>query len=306
MILGIEVSDESVGFNQRLGVKRQHWDFPQTITPDSNEAAVEFEIIYDLIGFILVNTQGTHFIARYATHDRTKIYTYDSLRHNGYPIHSQEMHFDTHVAGKKPKLPKGFIIWEAIYFLRGGLKAQEKFYQIRIKEYAARYNLYFSEVTLEKLPTVSLQQAGFQEMAKKDRVWMSRPERGGTREYISIPIPSLPPAQDGPESEDETAIHPASQVSLPDSDFALNCRCGAISNANILYHQDDGEAVQCNECKDWSHVACQKDGRASTLGKGEPFLCDNCDLGAIRHLLPSRGSRSRASERKWVKFHFTF
>jgi len=298
VILGIEVGDETAGRNRHRGAKRQHWDFPETITPDSEEAAIEFNIIYDLVGFVLVNTQGTHFIARYATHDRTKIYTYDGMRHNGYPVHSLEMTFDTHMAGIKPKIPKGFIIWEAIYSLRGGLTAQEKFYQMRIKKYAAQYNLSFSEVTLDKLPTVSYHQAGFREMDKKDRVWLLRPERKGTTEYISNPIPSLPLAPDGPESEEETSVHPASQVSLPDSDFALNCRCGAVSNANIAYHQDDGEAVQCNECRDWSHVACQQDGRVSSLGKDEPFLCDSCDLEAIKRLLPSRGSVTRASERK--------
>lgn len=233
VILGIEVGDETAGRNRRCGAKRQHWDFPETITPDSKEAAIEFKIIYDLVGFILVDTQGTHFIARYTTHDR-KIYTYDGMRH----------------------------------------------------------------MTLDKLPTVSYHQAGFREMDKKDRVWLLRPEQKGTTEYISNPIPSLPLARDGPESEEETAIHPASQVSLPDSDFALNCRCGAVSNANIAYHQDDGEAVQCIECRDWSHVACQQDGRVSILGKDEPFLCDSCDLEVIKRLLPSRGSVTRASERK--------
>ena len=86
-----------------------------------------------------------------ATHDRTKIYTYDGMRHKGYPVHSLEMTFDIHMAGKKPKIPRGFIIWEAIYSLRGGLMVQEKFYQIRIKKYAAQYNLSFSEVTLNNL-----------------------------------------------------------------------------------------------------------------------------------------------------------
>ena len=83
VILGIEVGNETAGRNWRRGAKRQHWDLPETITPDSKEAAIKFEIIYDLVGFILVDTQGTHFIARYATHDWTKIYTYDGMHHKG-------------------------------------------------------------------------------------------------------------------------------------------------------------------------------------------------------------------------------
>ena len=74
------------------------------------------------------------------------------MHHKGYPVHSLEMTFNTHMAGKKQKIPKGFIIWGVIYSLRGGLMVQEKFYQIRIKKYAAQYNLSFSEVTLDNLP----------------------------------------------------------------------------------------------------------------------------------------------------------
>jgi len=222
------------------------------------------------------------------------------------------MKFETHILGKKPKLPKGFAVWEAIYLLRGGLAAQDKFYEIRTKEYAARYHLYFSEITLDELPTVSYRCAGFHEMEKKDRLWMLRPERAGTTEYLSTIVPSLPPAQEGPESEEETiapgqnppsstlppVTQSSSQESLPDSAFALNCRCGATADANVVYLHEDGEAVQCDECSEWSHVACQRDGRASTLKKNEPFLYDNCDLEAIKRQLPSWGKKSRASERK--------
>ena len=45
VILGIEVGDETAGRNRHRGAKRQYWNFPETITPDSEEAAIEFEII---------------------------------------------------------------------------------------------------------------------------------------------------------------------------------------------------------------------------------------------------------------------
>ncbi|KIM36004.1 hypothetical protein M413DRAFT_14221 [Hebeloma cylindrosporum] len=257
------------------------------------EAALEFGIIYDLVGFVLVDFQGTHFIARYATDDGTKIYTYDSMRHNGYPVHVEEMTFDAHMSGKNPQLPDGFMIWAATYVLRGGLAAQDKFYRIRTKEYATRYNLGFSEVTLDKLPTVSYHRAGFQEMDKKGRKWLFNPHANKTAEYISTPIPSRPPAQDGLESEDEMVAPIASQVSLPDSDFALNCRCGATGDGNLVYHQQDGEVVQCDECRDWSHIACQRHGRASNLLPKDQFLCDDCDPKAIQDLLPTKRTSTR-------------
>lgn len=93
---------------------------------------------------------------------------------------------------KNTNYRKGHITSEAIYFLREGLIAQEKFYEIRIKGYAAIYSLYFSEVNLDNLPTCHINMPGSGRWDKKDRKWMSQPEGGGNTEYISISIPSLP------------------------------------------------------------------------------------------------------------------
>lgn len=70
-------------------------------------------------------------------------------------------------------------------------------------------------------------------------------------------------------------------LSLPESLFSLNCRCGATGDGNVLYRKDDvGGAIQCNECKDWSHIACQREGRASDLPEDTGFICDFCDLSS--------------------------
>ena len=213
---------------------------------------------------------GTHFTACY-TPGRTQVYTYDSMHHNGYSVCDKDMKFETHVMGRKPKLLKGFIIWEAIYHLRGDIAAQDKFYEIRTKKCAARYHLYFSERNLDKPSTVSYYRAGLHEMEKKRRTWMFQPKQAATTEYLSTTIPSHPLAQDGPESEEETippvqkilsstilqGTQSPSQESLPDSDFALNCHCGVTANANVVYLHEDGEAVQCDECGEWLHIACQ-------------------------------------------------
>ena len=136
-------------------------------------------------------------------------------------------------------------------------------------------------------------------MPVKDRTWMIHPERAGTTEYISSNRHALAPAADGPESEEETAPLvpiPTSQESLPNSEFDLNCRCGMTGDGNVVYHQEDGEVVQCEECRDWSHIACQRDGRASNIPKNKPFFCDTCDPSVIKQMLT--GTRTSSSSKK--------
>jgi hypothetical protein len=73
VILAIEVGDECIGRKDQ-----QHWDFPPTIKPDTD--GEQFGIIYDLVGYILVNYECSHFTARYVCpDDKSTIYTYDSM-----------------------------------------------------------------------------------------------------------------------------------------------------------------------------------------------------------------------------------
>jgi hypothetical protein len=63
-------------------------------------------------------------------------------------------------------------------------------------------------------------------------------------------------------------------LSPPNSEFQLNCHCGFQGDGNKLHCKEEETAIQCDECKDWSHVACQCNGRASGLGEKDTFVCD--------------------------------
>jgi PHD finger protein len=310
VILAIEIGDESIGKEDQ-----QHWDFPPTINPEAiplADAGDKSGIIYDLVGYILINDELSHFTARYVCpNDMATIYTYDSMRHNGYPIIEKNATFNTHMTGRDIVLPDGFAIWEAFYHLRGGLSAQDKFYETRIKEYQYTYGLSFSEPNLKNPSHVSFQHGDYKEMPKDDQNWIARSTKCETMEYVSTQPPprcvtSALIQSDGLESEEETiplekSLKPTrsdsdlinlaetsrslSQISLPNSDFDVNCRCGVKGDGNIVYYQEDGEVVQCNDCKEWSHIACQKNGRASNLPKKKPFLCDSCDPEVIKQVL---------------------
>ncbi|EDR02673.1 uncharacterized protein LACBIDRAFT_332179 [Laccaria bicolor S238N-H82] len=85
-----------------------------------------------------------------------------------------------------------------------------------------------------------------------------------------------PEPEEGVISQPGSPTTPPSPLSsLPDSEFELNCRCGIIGNGNILYHHEHEVAIQCDQCRDWSHIACQRDGRASNLVPDALFICDS-------------------------------
>jgi len=309
LLYSVEVGNERIAC-QDLTQDLQIWDFPPTLTPDSDLLAASHRLIYDLVGVALTNLGGNHFVARYASIDQQTIYTYNDMAHKGYPVKELGARLSTHISGKNIHLPEDFVVYQAFYLLRGGTKAQDKFFKLRTSALAHKFSLHFSTSNLDKLCSVTYQSNDFIKLESRQCTWLFNPFKSTTLEYVSQKPPSTyDMVTDGsldPESEEEMvpmnpgpqdnlgriSVTPSeSKSSLPDSLFGLDCRCGIVGDGNIHYQADQhGEAIQCDECKNWSHIACQRDGRASNLARNSAFICDFCDP---RHMIPLR-----VSERK--------
>ncbi|KAJ3903467.1 hypothetical protein F5879DRAFT_147757, partial [Lentinula edodes] len=82
------------------------------------------------------------------------------------------------------------------------------------------------------------------------------------------------------------------------SDFQFMCRCGiTTTNETLVVHNSStGDIIQCDNCDIWSHIACQKEGRAGGLRQTrEPFQCDGC-AGNSRAIIDSFIPGKRAAK----------
>ena len=310
---------------------------PSTITKTE---AKRRGITYDLIGLGLFSKSSMHFIARYADNDSSQIYTYDSMKNNGNAVSDAESDAEsaTHIQVANQiqdtsKIPPTYLPSLAIYHLRGGADAQKTFYQNQTKACSKMFNLQFSTAELSTLPDVTycgqecpiLLDHGSRQKQKVMKEYISKPKSDSKSRSGKSLAPIL--EEDGPESEEEsipgplhplvkpalkidtktdvdkeTTQHPTapSSDSPPDSPFKINCRCGLKGDGNVYYDKTEGEAVMCNECQDWSHIACQRNGRASNLRAKEAFYCDFC---LVRVPGMGKSEKDRAAERRCVFSH---
>ena len=291
------------------------WDFPQTLTPMSKAMAKRNGLEYDLVGFGLYSQKDSHFVAWYSQKSHSEIYLYDGMKNGGCAVRVER----GQLTGKSQAFPDGYLIATVIYHLRGGSQAQEVFFARRAKALAKKFKVNVSGEDLSTLPLI-FHVGKLLELDPHERFWMHSPLSSKTKEYVTEVVATSakskdPPTttdltlqidlQGSPESEEDTHMPPiqcspqsaqSENPSLPDSLFQINCRCGLKGDGNQLYREDEGEAIQCDECRDWSHIACQCDGRAGGLCPKDSFICDICDASSV--LDQDFYKKQRASARK--------
>lgn len=204
--------------------------FPMSILPLSDTHSAETGLIYDWVGYAVLTADGTHFKARYisSANSYKSISAYDGMHNGGWPVWLPHNTLDT-------VMDPGDQLYQAFYYLRGGMKAQQMFIETRAGKISEKHNLDLSNTDLSLPISVTYGADHLHLLNPKLRSWMKDPYCGNSAEYVLKDVPWLPrsPSVKVIESESE---EPAEILLLPDSLFDLNCRCGTTGDGNMLYN----------------------------------------------------------------------
>ncbi|KAF9533317.1 hypothetical protein CPB83DRAFT_903260 [Crepidotus variabilis] len=295
------------------------WNFPKKLMPLTKSLAKEHELAYDLISLGLFSPVKQHYVGRYIEGEG-QIFTYDGMKHKGRGHYESEATITTHLSGTSDTFPTSFVPNIAIYHLCGGTVAQKVFYEHQALKLSENYGLTCTPPDFSDYPVISYAGDDLTKLENSQRTWLIRPDTSWDKtEYVTAtpvealsdtnltstpsksltpltpltpPIPPIDETHAAPTTptRNPNALRPSSP---PDSPFHIKCRCGEEADGNVLFDAAMvGTAIQCDDCKRWSHVACQQDGRAGHLAHNEPFYCDPCRRSEMLK------ANRRVSERK--------
>lgn len=273
------------------------WKFPKTINLMSKTKS-RLGVSYELTGRVLYSRIRGHYTARFMqkrSNNRIQVVEHDGLEQEGCSRIIQGAKLDTHLAGQHANLQHvhpGYHTAVVIYHLRGGIEAQKAFLAHHTSEYSSKLKVavHYGDVGSLKSAGVTFTKPGFKMLSPRLSA-----SPGPWLEYEATAQPSeevLEPAcgaaaidsTDTIDADDYAGIFDTPQAlgsaqTAPTMDDSLpvNCRCGVSGEGSHLL--DDLQAIECRECRKWSHIACQRDGHGSICQKtGQKFICDSCSF----------------------------
>ncbi|KAF9063257.1 hypothetical protein BDP27DRAFT_1427070 [Rhodocollybia butyracea] len=215
------------------------------------------------------------------------------------------------LAGAHPPCASGFTTFSAIYKLKGGVDAQQKF---RVQQQVEIKNTL--DINIENQPIPALDSPNWipcSTSSKRSREYNFTSSGVPTKLFVDAPFPTL----DGPSGDDfqlgdptylsddsESITHlllstleneftsPAPVIStdsnlsissspLPSSPHHILCRCGVESNG---YRESiEQMTVQCAICKNYTHTGCITMRFNGQIPKH--FECDDCRFPEVQHVL---------------------
>ncbi|KAF9004257.1 hypothetical protein BDQ17DRAFT_1325652 [Cyathus striatus] len=262
----------------------KEWHFPSTLMPLSSLEG-EHGVIYDMVGCRLVKEM----------HDLTP---------------------DEALFAPSIKVPEDYLMSSVVYQLWGGTRAQQRYLTCTKQNIQQWFGIKINgKSILSTVASLSFQHQGFTLVNPENHVWASDKIKKATLEYdCRIEIPKVDSGESEVVSADEVKSNSGAKP-LEDEDESTNEAIvplkgevepldnGEIESANeaivplegnVELLQGDVEtnevmsgdgpeideegsvAVQCNFCRAWMHIACQRDGHASNLKANMDFKCDEC------------------------------
>ncbi|KAJ6457808.1 hypothetical protein C8R47DRAFT_1203316 [Mycena vitilis] len=291
------------------GNQPPQWDFPKHIRPLTAGAETVHGVVYDIVGRAFSN--GGHFKAVF-TPDGENTYSYDDTRHGGHSVLTTKKDLIGKIAPKSGWRTYAVVYRlrggarAQAFFTRSQTAAARRLHSI---VFSASSSDTIPNVVGFDLPNLT-------ELTGEERFWLRNPWRTDVLDFIStrpalrkrrvrfadedqaneadneVGSDSPRPAKRRRSarsavvlSDDEDSALPdiATHASVPasgdhqhndsdDPDLEMDCRCGQQGggqNAPELL-------VKCTLCLSFSHIACQRNGEASTPKGRENFRCFTC------------------------------
>ncbi|KAI0754058.1 hypothetical protein C8Q80DRAFT_1246645 [Daedaleopsis nitida] len=240
------------------------------------------------------------------------------MKNGGMAIVLPDSKIATHLAGPEaslvPPLQAGFKTAMVAYHLRGGTTTQQQLYDYQLTQLSLVHNIASTSHSLAAIASTHLtfERENMAVVPNHMRPWLSptSASRGRFIDYEQTPSENIhdrysKPISTGSESTAESAppnlsvniparspiVSPPPQSSLDLhlpipmchlSPHPVRCRCGVEGDGNLM--TDGLNTVRCDTCLNWSHFACQRNGRANNLAITAVFTCDEC---TGRDLLPA-------------------